>query len=188
MTFHRTLAVLPIAALLLVGCAPPQEPRPDPDVTDPRPPGVVEEEDCVVGSWALDVAAYEAESEAYLTGLGIPITDFAMSGAGSIIFTSDGLVSTDIALVTSGTLVAGDQLIPISVPSTYTAAGDWSRTDIEAIQLDNWLKVETDEGVPPDVDIPALDVTQLTDVDAFCSSDSLYLAGPGAPLGAQWRR
>lgn len=182
----RRAALALVGVALLAGCT--VSPTPDPDVTDPRPPGEVEPEDCVVGTWTLDVPAYAAESEAYITGLGIPMVDFAMTGAGEMTFTPDGLVAVDIGLVTSGTLVAGDQLIPISVPSTYTATGDWSRTDDEELQFDNWAKVVIDEGVPPDVDLPALDVTQLTDVDAFCSSDGLYLAGPGAPLGAAWDR
>lgn len=111
-----------------------------------------------------------------------------MSGGGKLTFTPDGLVSADVGLRTSGTIVAGDQRVPVDVPSTYSATGDWSRTGDESLQFDNWAKVVEDEGVPPDVDLPALDVTQLTDVEAQCSADSLYLAGPGAPIGALWTR
>lgn len=186
MRFHRVLAVLPLATLLLAGCTP--APTPDPDATDPRPPAVEEEADCVVGTWTLDVPAYAAESEAYVVGLGIPITGFAMTGGGEMTFTDDGLVAVDIALQTTGTIVAGDANVPIDVPSTYTATGDWSRTDLEMLRFDNWANVVIDDGIPPEVDLPGLDVTQLADVEAQCTSDSLYIAGPGVPIGALWTR
>jgi hypothetical protein len=180
----RAIVPVVLTVALLAGCA--GSPGPDPDATDPRPPGVQEPDDCLVGTWNLDVPAYAAESEAYLLGLGIPIVGFAMGGAGTLTFTADGLVSVDIALQTTGTLVAGDQSIPIDVPSGYTATGDWSRTGDETVQFDNWAKLT--EAPASDVDVPAPDYTQLADVEATCTAGELYLAAPGAPIGATWVR
>lgn len=181
----RALVPAAIAVVLLTGCS---APGPDPDATDPRPPGQTQDDDCLVGTWTLDVPDYSSQSEAYLTGLGIPIEGFAMEGAGTLAFTPDGLVSVDIGLQTSGTLVAGDQSIPISVPSAYSATGDWSRTGEHTVQFDNWAKVTESEGTTPEVEIPVPDYTQLSDVDATCTADELTLVGAGAPLGATWRR
>ncbi len=181
----RALIPAALVVVLLAGCTPP---GPDPDATDPRPPGEVESDDCLVGTWNLDVPAYANESELYVTGLGIPIVEFAMDGAGELTFTSDGLVSVDIALRTSGVLIAGDQRIPVDVPSAYTATGDWSRTGENTAQFDNWSRVGETDPLTPEVDLPALDFTQLADIEAECSADELYLAGPGVPIGATWHR
>jgi len=181
------LSGIPIALALLAGCA--ISPVPEDD-TDPVPndPGTVDSEDCIVGTWNLDVPAYSSESEEYVLGLGIPIEGFDMSGAGKLTFTADGLVAADVALTTTGTIVAGETRVPLSVPSTYTATGDWSRTDLEVLQFDNWAKVDETDDIPPEVDIPSLDVTQLSNVEATCSADQLFLYAPGAPVGSTWLR
>lgn len=178
-------ALAAVGVLVLAGCAASPVTEPDPE---PVPSDEVEAEDCLVGTWALDVADYAAQSQEYVLGLGIPLEDFAMSGAGQLGFTPDGLVAVDIDLRTTGTLVAGDQRIPIDVPSVYTASGDWSRVDDASIQFDNWAKVTDTPDVPPEVDLPALDVTQLTDVAAECDAGELSLSGSGAPLSAHWTR
>lgn len=181
----RNVVLVSALVVLLAGCAPP--PTPDPDTTDPSPPGTVDTDDCLVGTWALDVPAYAAESEAYVIGVA-PIVDFAMDGAGQLTFTADGLVSTDVSLRTTGTIVAGDVRVPLDVPSSYSATGDWSRVGDDSIQFDNWAKLTGSAEEPSEVDIPSFDYTQLTDVNAFCSATELFIQGPDAPILATWVR
>ena len=182
----RAIVPTALVVVVLAGCA--GAPGPDPDATDPRPPGAQETDDCLVGTWNLDVPAYAGESEAYLVGLGIPIVDFAMDGTGTLVFTADGLVSVDIALRTTGTLVAGETSVAVDVPSGYSATGDWSRTGDETVQFDNWSKVTETDPLASEVEVPAPDYTTLTAIEATCTADQLLLAGPGVPIGATWVR
>jgi hypothetical protein len=179
-------APLIVLGVLLTACSPGS----DPDPVTPDDPGS-DETPCVVGTWQLDVPDYGAQSEAYLVGIGIPITEFDMTGAGTIQFTPDGLVATDISLTTTGVLVAGDVAVPISVPSAYTATGDWSTgSDGDTIDLANWASVP-DPDVPIDPEappIPTIDYTDVESVTADCTADGLVLQAPGAPLGALWHR
>ena len=188
-TTASVLAVPAFAALLLAGCAPAADAEPDPDPADPRSSG--EQQPCIVGSWKLDVADYWTQSEAYVLGIGLPIVDFAMDGAGTIQFTGDGLISTDIDLTTTGTIVAGDTRVPLNTRSAYTATGDWNAgDDLDSIDLANWVSlpdpsVPVDPAAPP---IPAIDYTDVDAVMAFCTEDFLVLQAPGAPLSARWTR
>ncbi|MEQ1736000.1 MAG: hypothetical protein ABL886_06320 [Rhodoglobus sp.] len=179
----RTLVTASAVVLLLAGCA---APAPDSVGTDPLPPG--SSNDCLIGTWELDVPAYAADSEAYVTGLAVPITDFAMDGAGRFVFTPDGLVAVDISLRTTGTIIAGDTIVPVDVPSIYSATADWSRTGESTVQFDNWAKFTEGDDIPPEVDVPALDYTQLSTVEASCAAGELFLRGPDAPFGASWTR
>ncbi len=195
---HRlTTATRLIPALLFAGalaaCSPasePQEPAHPPTDSNSGDQTDGAEDACIVGTWQLDVPDYAAQSEFYLTSIGVPITEFDMTGAGTIQFTSDGLVSTDIALTTSGTIVSGDAVVPISVPSVYTATGDWSEGSAgETIDLANWSTVPGDAPVDPGApQIPAIDYTDIPTVGAVCSADLLVLTAPGAPLQAAWTR
>jgi hypothetical protein len=178
--------VAAMSAVLISGCS----------AADPAsPPGASEEPvaevPCVVGTWNLDVPDYQVQSLAYLESLGIPIIDYAMTGGGTITFTADGLVATDIDITTSGTLVAGDQRIPMNQRSAYSGSGDWEAgTEPEAIDLSNWTNV-LDADVPVDPDAPgapAIDYTDIPTVSAVCSGDELILQGPDAPLSAHWTR
>lgn len=175
----RRTALALAGVIVLAGCSAttPAEP-------EPLPPGDAASDDCAVGTWNLDVAAYSSDSEAYLQSLGIPLESFAMDGQGKLTLTGDGLVAADIALQTT-VVVAGNS---ISAPSEYTATGDWSRTGDEALQFDNWARVGDEPDIPPEVDVPDLDVTQLAGVTAQCSATDLYLQGPDAPFGSRWVR
>lgn len=181
----RTIVAGTAALLLLAGCSASGPSASggsggEPDADDP----------CVVGTWYLDVADYAAQSEAFLTETGVPITDFAMDGSGTITFTADGLVATDIDLTTTGTLVAGDVSVPVSQQSAYTGSGDWSLgADPDTIDLANWANVP-DPAVPvdPEAAAPAIDYTDIPTVSADCSANDLTLQGPDAPLSAHWTR
>jgi hypothetical protein len=184
----RTLGTIALAAtaLLLASCtAPGGTPEPDPEV----PPAA--DEPCIVGTWQLDVADYAAQSEAFVLGLGLPIEDFGMTGAGEITFTADGLVATDIALTTTGTIVAGDTRVPVNQPSAYTGSGDWAAgTDPDTIDLSDWANVpDPDVATSPDAPpVPAIDYTDIPTVTASCTANDLVLQGPDAPLSALWHR
>lgn len=171
--------------LLLAGCtAGTVEPG---DTTDDP----TAETPCIVGTWQLDVADYATQSEAFVLGLGLPIADFGMTGAGTITFTEDGLVATDIDLTTTGTIVAGETSVPLNQRSSYSGSGDWSTgSDADTIDLTNWSNVPDPE-VPVDPAAPpilAIDYTDIPTVTAVCSESDLVLQGPDAPLSALWHR
>ncbi|HNP15024.1 MAG TPA: hypothetical protein PKI99_00990 [Terrimesophilobacter sp.] len=186
----RTAAPILFAAFFttfsLAGCTPPAD-------SDDRPgdDGSSSEQDpCFVGSWNLDVADYSTQSESYMRGLGLSIEGFAMDGAGTIRFTADGLVATDIDLTTSGTIVAGDTSVPLNSRSGYSATGDWSVGDGASINLANWSNVP-DPGIPVDPgapQIPAVDYTDIPAITANCTATTLVLQAPDAPLSARWTR
>ncbi len=186
-TFAPAVVVAILAAASLAGCAP--EPVPVPEPADDVPSS--QQDPCLVGTWNLDVADYGFQAEEYVLGLGLPIADFAMDGAGTIQFTASGLVSTDIDLTTTGTIVAGDTRVPLNTRSGYTATGDWSEgEDLDSIDLANWSNVPdpsipVDPAAPP---IPAIDYTGIDAVMAFCTETFLVLQAPGAPLSARWTR
>ncbi len=175
------LALALAGVILLAGCSAsaPQEP-----VEPALPPGDVASDDCIVGIWNLDVATYSADSESFMLSLGIPLDYFLMDGDGKLTLTNDGLAATDIAL-NIDISIAGNV---IEWPSYYTATGDWSRTGEQALQFDNWTSVGDEPDLPPDVELPDLDITQLSGVTSQCSADKLFLQGPDAPFGSTWTR
>lgn len=180
----RTIVIGTAALLLLAGCSTAAPTGSGGDVPpDPDDP-------CVVGTWYLDVADYAAQSEAFLLETGVPISDFAMDGSGTITFTTDGLVATDIDLTTTGTLVAGDVVVPVDQQSAYTGSGDWSLgAEPDTIDLANWANVpDPDVAADPDAATPAIDYTDIPTVTAACSANDLTLQGPDAPLSAHWTR
>jgi hypothetical protein len=176
-----------LATVSLAGCS--AEAEPDREPSDENPSGV--QQPCIVGTWNLDVPDYQFQAEEYLLGLGIPIMDYALNGAGTIEFTGDGLVATDIDLTSTGTIVAGDTRVPLDIRSGYTASGNWSPgEDLDSIDLANWSNVPdpsipVDPAAPP---IPAVDYTDVEAVMAFCTENFLVLEVPGAPLSTRWTR
>ncbi len=185
-TAPALLAAL-LATMSLAGCAPEAEPG-----ESPSDDGASSHQDpCIVGTWDLDVLDYETQSTEYFAGLGLPVFDFAMGGDGVIQFTADGLVSTDIDLTMTGTIVAGETRVPFDTQSGYTATGDWSPgDDLASIDLANWSTVP-DPGIPVDPaapSVPAIDYTDVPAVTASCTETTLVLQAPGAPLYARWHR
>jgi hypothetical protein len=182
----RTRIPVAVAAtLILAGCtAAPADPGTEPDA--PAEPTVA----CEVGSWVLDVADFEAQSVEFLTAQGIPITDFVMTGDGSLDIGDDGYLAGVVSLTSAGTLVpSGAPPTDISVPSSYTFSGQWAvGDDPDTIDLSDWAQV-ADVGAPtPDVVAPFLDFTDVPTVSSACDDTSLRLQGPDAPLSALWHR
>lgn len=141
--------------------------------------------------WQLDVADYAAHMEAYLVEVGVPITDFAVAGDGTVEFTLEGRAETDIDLTSTGTLVAGDVSVPLSVRSVYTGTGDWSDPgDGMTIDLTNWV-TEVDPTVviePGAPEFPAIDFTGIPSVSVTCTDTRLTLRGQDAPVTATFTR
>jgi hypothetical protein len=191
-----TRGTVPAAFLLLValsGCggggSGTQEELVD-DGVEGQPDDPIAADDCLIGDWMLDVADYGAQAEGYLTGLGIPITEFAMDGSGLLFFTAEGSMQVQVDLVTSGVLVAGDSLVPISVPSTYHASGTWSRPDADVDAIDIEDAVE-EGGVGDDqLPIPLFDFAENPRVHIICENEGeqLRLQGADAPISSVWIR
>lgn len=146
---------------------------------------------CVVGTWTLDVPDYEAQSQAFLAGQGVPVEGFAMTGAGKATFTDDGMLSADIDLTVNATLQAGDTTVPIEQRTAYTGTGDWVEGDEPgSIDLENWAAVPK-EGVENSVEedgLPTIDFFDIPTIVTTCTADTLVLQGPDAPLAATWHR
>jgi len=203
MLSHRLahLALIGATALIVTGCSGGTGPEPDPAdppaVTDPPPAGLGDTA-CIVGTWNLDVGAYRAEAEGYLTGLGIPIFDFDMSGFQTLQFTEDGLLAVDTDLTSTGTIVAGDVSVPVNVRSAETASAEWGWNASAAdstglVDIAEWQIVDVEaetaeEAVEAGVDFPPprFDGESST-LLADCDADTLLLQG-GGPLTALWNR
>ena len=190
-----TFTALPAGLLLLValtGCGGSSEPQEEfiDDGSEGQPDDPIAADDCLVGDWLLDVADYGAQSETYLTGLGIPITDFAMDGSGLLFFTADGSMEVQVELITTGVLHGDDTAVPISVPSEYHASGTWSRpdSDVDAIDIEN--ATETTSGADDSAAVPLFDFAANPRVYVICENDGeqLRLQGADAPIASVWTR
>lgn len=182
-----TVLLALLATMSLAGCASATDA--DRDAIDEGPSST--QQPCIVGIWNLDVLDYETQSSEYVHSLALPIEDFSLDGAGTIQFTAEGLVATDINLTTTGTIVAGDTRTPLNTPSVYTASGDWSMgEDATSIDLANWATVPGPDTTldPAATSIPPIDYTDIPTVSAHCTETALELQGPGAPLSAKWTR
>lgn len=193
----RTAAPLLLSAVLatalLAGCSSGTLPEPQPASGETATPseGSTGQGACIVGDWALDVAAYRVTTEEYLLGLGLPIEGYDLTGVGVITFTADGLVATDVDLTSSGTIVAGDVRVPVNSPGRYTATGDWSTGDGDTINLANWsddINVNPDPLADPSGPGVPVDFTDIPNIASTCSANELVLSAPGAPFDTIWWR
>lgn len=184
----RTALLFIASAILLAGCTAAPPPADEPPVD----PGLAADTSCVVDTWQLDLDDYQAQSETYLTGLGIPISDFLMLGSQELQITSDGLMALTTDITTNGTLTAGGQSIPITTSTVNSHSGDWIwQGDGTPLAISNWALVGDDLSageVAEGVELPAVDFTGVPEVDVQCSADELVLAVPGAPLTARFVR
>ena len=94
---HKLVPTLAIA-LLLAGCAmePPPEERSGSSGQDPS----LGDTPCLLGRWYLDVPDYEAQSAAFMRGLGLPLDSYAMSGTQILDINDEPLItiSTDLTI------------------------------------------------------------------------------------------
>jgi hypothetical protein len=181
-------ATLPLAvtaaSLVLVGCT-----------ATPLPPGEDEpgagevSESCLVGTWNLDVADYETQARDYLIETGIPLVSYELGGVGTIEFTADGDVTTDIDIVTDYVVdAAGEQLTRQSL-SVYTGAGSWEVGFAEGtIVISDYETVESGALNPADSGLPPVMFIDIGSFDADCTDGSLALQGPVASIFSHWDR
>jgi len=157
------------------------------DGTEGQPDDPIGTEDCLIGDWLLDVEDLARQSEDYLVGLSIPITDYAMDGGGILTFGADGTMAVNIDLTTAGVLHGDDVAVPISVPSHYNASGTWSRPDADVDAIDIVATEETstgDESLP----VPLFDFENNPHAFVVCDGDFLSVQGEGSPFGTVWTR
>ncbi|MBX3087326.1 MAG: hypothetical protein KF742_02450 [Cryobacterium sp.] len=176
-----------IAALTLSGCGA----SPSPDSEDDRNEGNGADAPCVVGTWDLDVAEYEASSIGYFASLPLPVQDFQMDGDGTIKFTEDGLVASEMNLQMTGLIVFGEVSVPFNTPSTYKGNGEWSAGETEAtLDFANW--VNTADSSPDDdpsaPSVPTIDYSTMPSVNVQCTADTLRIQAPEAPFASVWHR
>jgi hypothetical protein len=138
----------------------------------------------------LDVGDFAAQSEQFVVGQGIPITEFAMTGDGTLDIGDDGFLDGVVSLTTTGVLAApGMPPVDVSVPSSYTFSGEWAPgEDDDTIDLSNWAQVADVGGTDGSSVAPFIDFTDIPTVSSECTDTDLRLQGPDAPLSALWHR
>lgn len=186
------VAALALAAALLAGCAGAGS-VPDPADPADREPGSGGGEasggdtPCLLGDWSLDVADYEAQSRDYLTGLGIPLEAFALSGSHVVSFRSD-VVTIGVDL-TADAVVMG---VAISAPQQYAGQGEWfwEADDATSIAVEGWAYTVEPAATDPSAPAapPMFDPAGSAPISAECSGDRLALRGDGAPLVGNFTR
>lgn len=186
----RLLVTGAVAALALTACAPPGGTTPEVDPgSGAGGEGSGAEQPCFVGNWALDLDRYATDSELYMTGLGIPIQDFAMTGAGIAQFGSDGAADITIEVVSTGTIVVPDASIPVSVPSGYHGAGSWApRSESDHFDLVDFSEESTATPTEGGAELPAITFAGPSGVEFACVGDTLFLQGPDGVIPSYWNR
>lgn len=184
----RILALASVLVLAGCGTTPPApEPASSPEAA---PPGDDGGSSCFTGGpWQLDLADYSAQAEPWMVGLGIPISDFVMTGSQTVQFTDDGLMSVLTDMVSTGILQTDDGPIPISVPSALGGSGDWSLDDSGRMTIANW----TSDGPAPEsadgeITPPVLDFSTISEVGVTCQPGLLSLTAPESPFVPLFRR
>ncbi len=154
---------------------------PAPEESEPQQPiDGVGDTDCVVGRWGLEVVDYRLQSEAYLLGLGVPITEFDMVGGQTLTITEDGLLAVETNLT-----------VPISVTTVESASAEWGWDATSPsggmLEIAEWQIVDSSSvGEGLDVAPPRFEGD-----DAFllvdCDAQTMLLQG-GGPLSALFER
>ncbi len=175
--FATTSVAVALLASALTGCVP--------SATLPAGtlPDEVPVEDCLIGSWLLDLDDYAAQSQAYVVGLGIPMESLTYSGTyrielsdngGDLLFTAGAGLTT--SAIVNGTPIGGSE-------SWYgESAFTWADESHQSVTLDGWNYIEDLE---IDGEIPGVGVLypeEAGTISMACSGDTMSLSGPGAPL------
>ena len=174
------------AVALLAGCsAASSDTAPDPDAVDPVPPAIDDVSDCLTGApWSLNLSDYADQAQTYMVGLGIPISEFSMSGSQTVQFTDDGLMSVLTDVTSEGTLdVPGVGPFPLSVHSDLGGSGDWSLDDSGMMTIQNWASLGSSEADPTTgAEVPVLDFSTIDAVGVTCQPGLLSLTAPDSPF------
>lgn len=141
---------------------------------------------CLVGTWQLDTEDFVAQSQAYMTGLGIPVDTVTVEGGQQLVFAADGFTSQSTDLTWTATLMGQT----ITVPSEAAGEGAWTVTD-GALAVTDWVWQVDPADSPPPTGLPAgaavpdlggFLMSGLTVPDVQCDDEILVLQGTGAPL------
>lgn len=181
-----------LAVLLLAGCTPTTPPTGSDDSSggETGGDGTTVEANCLIGQWDLDVANYASQSAAFLTGLGIPIVDFAMSGTQVLDINSNGYLQLATDLTAGGTITVPGFTGPVSTHTSSVSAGDWSTASDGTLAIENSSLITNSvtTNAPEGVELGGVALTDVTGMTALCDETSLFLQGPDAPLGSYWTR
>lgn len=183
-----TPAAAVLLLLVLVGCTPTVTTSDDPgDSTGGESLGG---ENCLTGQWDLDVANYRDQSQEYLAGLGIPLTDFTMTGTEVLTFAEDGGVELASQITSGGTITVPGFTGPVSTETTSISTGNWSTAGDGSLTIENWALIDNSvtSTAPEGVDLGGFSLTNVSGMTALCDETSLFLQGPDAPLGSYWTR
>ncbi|MFC0644968.1 hypothetical protein [Cellulomonas phragmiteti] len=204
----RALAVTAAATLLLTACTASDTPTPDatgttapgatpaaPDAPPPGPlPTAAATDDCVVGTWRLDLAAMQGELRDLVAGSGDGEVEVTLDGTTTYEFEVDGRFTAAVDSSSSVAMSAGGD----ELRSTSASAGDLEGTwvladgvltiaDVDPQDLD--VTTTATLGGDP-LDVPAgsaedaIEALPPTSSTATCSPDALALtASPPADAG-----
>lgn len=184
-------------SLFLAGCSVSPPAAPGPDEPAPAADADGQPTECIVGTWELIVPDYALQADEYLTGLGIPVENFAMDGAQVLTLTEDGLLAVDTDLTSTGDLVAGSTTLPFSITTVETATAEWGwdAGDLAGdgtIAIAEYLVVESatetaGEAAAAGVEPPVPTLGESAQLTVDCDANNLLLQG-GGPLSAVFAR
>ena len=181
----RVAGALAAVALLAACSAAPSDTALDPDAVDPAPPAVDDASGCLTGApWSLNLPDYAEQAQTYMVGLGIPISEFSMSGSQTVQFTDGGLMSVLTDVTSAGTLdVPGVGPFPLNVHSDLGGSGDWSLDDSGMMTIQNWASLGSSEADPTTgAEVPVLDFSTIDAVGVTCQPGLLSLTAPDSPF------
>lgn len=181
----RVAGALAAVTLLAACSAAPSDAGPDPDAVDPAPPVVDDASGCLTGApWSLNLPDYAEQAQTYMVGLGIPISEFSMSGSQTVQFTDGGLMSVLTDVTSAGTLdVPGVGPFPLNVHSDLGGSGDWSLDDSGMMTIQNWASLGSSEADPTTgAEVPVLDFSTIDAVGVTCQPGLLSLTAPDSPF------
>ena len=180
-------AMLALGILLLAGCTPTTP------TTAERPAdssGSESEPSCLTGQWDLDVANYAEQSATLLVELGVPITDFTMTGTQVLSFGEDGGMELATAITAGGTIVVPGFTGRVSSSTESISTGSWATAGDGSLTVSDWALIDNSvtSTAPEGLDLGGFTLTNAAGITALCDETSLFLQAPDAPLGSYWTR
>jgi len=202
------LAIAPFVVLALAGCTG-DEPTPGSSTDAPAPgestapasadaPDGTNRTECLSAAiWGLDVADGAAQLGEYLTTSGLAVISSEGFGSHRIIFTGDGLVSSDIDVTNTISVDASGGLVMTLVQTqSGESGGEWYWIDdSNVVTFDNWdngtyqIQSQTlinDTPSPNSITIPAETLAGSKMEVLSCTADTLQTHAEGSPFTQTW--
>ena len=202
------LAIAPFVVLALAGCTggdptpgSSAEDTPAPDSTASAPadePAGGGDTACLSGAiWGLDVADGAAQLGAHLSSSGLAVISSEGVGSHRIIFTGDGLVSSDIDVTNTISVDASGGLVMTLVQTqSGESGGEWYWVDdSNVVTFDNWdngtyqIQSQTlinDTPAPNQITIPTETLAGSKMQVLSCTPDTLMTQAEGSPFTQTW--